>query len=162
MHTGELSPSLRALLSELVDGAPRGNAFVLNPGDPGLLRSLDRIGASEASAVHAGGASIAAHVEHVRYGLSLMNRWAAGEPNPFAEADWSAAWKRVDVSSDEWEALRESLREECDRWLRALDEPREVASVELKGMIGSVAHLAYHLGAMRQMDRAIRGPAAND
>ena len=26
-------------------------------------------------------------------------------------------------------------------------------------MIGSVAHLAYHLGAIRQIDRATRGPA---
>jgi hypothetical protein len=25
-------------------------------------------------------------------------------------------------------------------------------------MIGSVAHLAYHLGAMRQIERSLRGP----
>ncbi len=29
-------------------------------------------------------------------------------------------------------------------------------------MIGSIAHLAYHLGAIRQIDRTARGPAAND
>jgi hypothetical protein len=26
-------------------------------------------------------------------------------------------------------------------------------------MIGSIAHLAYHLGAIRQIDAAARGPA---
>jgi hypothetical protein len=32
--------------------------------------------------------------------------------------------------------------------------------MELNGVIASVAHLAYHLGAIRQIDRAIRGPSA--
>jgi hypothetical protein len=39
-----------------------------------------------------------------------------------------------------------------------LRAPREVNGVELSGMIGSIAHLAYHLGAIRQIDREIRGP----
>jgi hypothetical protein len=33
---------------------------------------------------------------------------------------------------------------------------------ELTGMVSSVVHLAYHLGAIRQMDRRIRGPSANN
>ena len=37
----------------------------------------------------------------------------------------------------------------------------EVIAIELNGMIGSVAHLAYHLGAIRQIDRSIGGPAAS-
>ena len=39
-----------------------------------------------ASQTSHGGASIAAHVAHLTYGLSLMNRWAGGEANPFATA----------------------------------------------------------------------------
>jgi hypothetical protein len=31
--------------------------------------------------------------------------------------------------------------------------------MELNGVVGSIAHLAYHLGAIRQIDRAARGPA---
>jgi hypothetical protein len=42
--------------------------------------------------------------------------------------------------------------------LNALRTPREVREIELNGMIGSIAHLAYHLGAIRQIDRALRGP----
>jgi hypothetical protein len=30
----------------------------------------------------------------------------------------------------------------------------------LTGAIAIVAHLAYHLGAIRQIDRSIRGPSA--
>ena len=131
---------------------------MLNAGDAGLLRSLDRISAAAASAPTPTGSSIAAHVDHLRYGLSLMNRWSAGE-NPFADADWSASWKRTAVSEEEWQRLRSDLRAEAARWLDALRTPREVREIELNGMIGSIAHLAYHLGAIRQIDSTPRGPA---
>ena len=54
-----LGDSLALLASELLHG-PTGDCYVLNQGDVGLLRSLDRLQASDASAVPAsGGASIA-------------------------------------------------------------------------------------------------------
>jgi hypothetical protein len=31
--------------------------------------------------------------------------------------------------------------------------------MELNGIVGSIAHLAYHLGAIRQIAGAARGPA---
>lgn len=74
----DLGKCLTTLFGELVDGAkPGGDAFVLNSGDAGLLRSLDELSAAAASRSVQGGATIAAHAQHVRYGLSLMNRWAA-------------------------------------------------------------------------------------
>jgi hypothetical protein len=160
MNTREITDSLGTLFSELVDGAPERGTYMLNPGDAGLLRSLDRLSAEAASAAADGGASIAAHVEHLRYGLSLMNRWAAGE-NPFRDADWNAAWNTRTVSDAEWQKLRADLADEAHRWLEALRRPRDVMPIELNGMIGSIAHLAYHLGAIRQIDRTARGPGAN-
>jgi len=159
MNTGELTESLTTLLGELVEGSPETGAFMLNPRDPGLLASLDRLSADEASATHNGGASIAAHVDHLRYGLSLMNRWAAGE-NPFQDADWTASWEMLTVSDAEWKQRRAALRDEAERWLATLEQPREVNQIELNGILGSIAHLAYHFGAIRQMDRRLRGPSA--
>ena len=161
MNTGELTNTLTTLLAELVDGAPEGAAFMLNGGDPGLLRSLDRLSAEGASHAVDGGATIAAHVDHLRYGLSLMNRWAGGE-NPFLDADWTAAWRTSSVSEEEWERLRTALRHEAQGWLQAIGQPREVSAIELNGVVGSIAHLAYHLGAIRQIDRAVRGPSAEE
>lgn len=161
MNTSEITGTMTTLLGELVEGAPEGGAFMLNPGDAGLLRSLDRLSAEAASASSDGGATIAAHVDHLRYGLSLMNRWAAGE-NPFADADWNQSWRTTSVSDAEWKALREGLGDEARRWLAALRQPRDVADIELNGMIGSIAHLAYHLGAIRQIDRTARGPRASN
>ncbi len=158
MDTRDLTATLTALFGELVDGAPPTEAYVLNRGDAGLLASLDRLTARDASNSVSGGATIAAHADHLRYGLSLMNRWSAGE-NPFADADWSASWRKTAVSDAEWIALRTELRREAHRWVEALRVPREVSAVELSGVVGSIVHLAYHLGAIRQISAAARGPS---
>ena len=156
MHTTELSNTMVTLFNELVNGPP-ADAYMLNAGDEGLLRSLDKLSANAASALTPTGSSIAAHVDHLRYGLSLMNRWSAGE-NPFGTADWSTSWKKTAVSDDEWTTRRAELRTEATRWLEALGMPRHVQPIELNGIVGSVAHLAYHLGAIRQINQTTRGP----
>ena len=159
MRTTEASPALSRLFSELVDGAAAGGeAFILNAGDAGLLRSLDKLTAAAASRSANGGATIAAHAQHVRYGLSLMNRWAAEGGNPFADAKWDEAWKTSAVDDAAWTEIRAGLRDETHRWLKALGGVRDVADVEFTGMIASVAHLAYHLGAIRQISKDTRGP----
>lgn len=159
MQTTDTSPVLARLFSELVDGANHpGGAFILNSGDVGLLRSLDKLSASDASRSANNGATIAAHTQHVRYGLSLLNRWANEGGNPFADAKWDEPWTIAGIDAVQWQEIRNGLYEETERWLDALGALREVSDVELSWMIGSIAHLAYHLGAIRQIDKALRGP----
>lgn len=159
MHSDRLTRSLAAVFSELIDGArDPGGAFVLNSGDAGLLRSLDKLSAAEASRGLDGGATIAAHAEHVWYGLSLMNRWAREGGDPFSDARWDAAWKTGEVTDAQWSEIRFGLREEAHRWNQALGTLRDLTDVALCGAIGSVAHTAYHLGAIRQVASKARGP----
>jgi hypothetical protein len=157
-----LGDALALLFSELIEG-PANDCYMLNKGDGGLLKSLDALSAAAASKVPpAGGASIAAHVDHVLYGLSLFNRWAAGEEDAWDDADWTASWEHASVSDDEWQALRDQLRIEARKWNESLALARDLEGIELNGAIASIAHLAYHMGAIRQIDRSIRGPAAED
>lgn len=150
---------LRRLFSELVDGAATsGGAFILNSGDVGLLKSLDKISAADASRAVHDGATVAAHAQHLRYGLSLMNQWAREGGNPFADAKWDEAWKTTVVDARAWDEIRAALGDEAHRWLQVLRSPREATEVELTGMAASVAHLAYHLGAIRQINKSARGP----
>ena len=159
MRTNEVSPVLAGLFSELALGQTgKGGPFILNSGDIGLLRSLDKLSAEAASRSVNDGATIAAHAQHVQYGLGLMNRWAREGGNPFADAKWDEAWKTSAVDSAQWDEIRSGLREEVDRWLEALRSPREASAVELGGLVGSIAHFAYHLGAIRQIDKGTRGP----
>ena len=159
MNTNTLTQSLTTLFSELVDGANNpGGAFALNSGDVGLVRSLDKLSAEDASDSVHGGATIAAHARHVQYGLSLMNRWAREGGDPFSDAKWDEAWKTSVVNEGEWQEIRDALRDDARAWLAALGTPREVNNIALSGMIASIVHLAYHLGAMRQIARTARGP----
>ena len=159
MNTNDLTPSLTTLFSELVDGANNpGGAFALNSGDVGLLRSLEKVSAEDASDCVHGGATIAAHARHVQYGLSLMNRWAREGGDPFSDAKWDEAWKTSVVNETEWREIRDALRGETHTWLTVLEAPRDVNEIELSGMIASIVHLAYHLGAMRQIATVARGP----
>jgi hypothetical protein len=157
MTTQDLFASVATLLRELTHGAAPTGGYVLNKGDAGLLASLERLSAVEASSAAHGGATIAAHVAHVSYGVSLMNRWRAGE-DPFESADWSLAWKIGVVSDAEWSRLRDELRKEVDGQLSAFKTPRELTPIELNGVIAEVAHLAYHMGAIRQIEANARGP----
>jgi len=159
MRTNEITASLTTLFSELVVGARSGGgAFVLNSGDVGLLRSLDKLSAADASRSVHDGATVAAHAQHVRYGLLLMNRWASEGGNPFADATRDEGWKTSRVDDSEWSEIRDGLRNEAHRWLDVLGSPRDVTTVELSGMIASIADVAYHLGAIRQIAVSARGP----
>lgn len=158
--TAAIAKALERILREILDGASPKGGWLLNRGDPGLLDSLDRLSADEASAVPAEGtSSVAAHVEHLRYGFSLLNRWTV-DHNPFAGADWAAAWKRVRVTDTEWAQLRAELREEARRWREQSPKLLAGGDMEVTGAFASAAHLAYHLGAIRQMSRITRGPMA--
>ena len=103
MDTTESSRTLSHLFAELVNGvtSSRGG-FMLNTGDTGMLASLDKLSAEDASHSANGGATIAAHTQHVRYGLSLMNRWASEGGNPFADAKWDEAWKISAIGEGQW------------------------------------------------------------
>ena len=59
MRVPELHAALTQLFNELADG-PTGEAFMLNTGDIGLLRSLDKLTAADASRSTNQGATIAA------------------------------------------------------------------------------------------------------
>ena len=148
-----LRDSLIGLLRELTEGPPDEVAFVVNPDDPGLLGTLRALSAAEASARQDNRSSVAAHVHHLLFGFSLLNRWAGGEEDPFTGADYNESWTRQQVSADEWRDRVAALQDEITRWMDAVAAPREWDSVSLGGAIGSVAHLAYHLGAIRQLTK---------
>jgi DinB family protein len=159
MNAGDsvLQRALAKMLNEIFNGPPGSEAYVLNPGDPGLLGQLESLSADAASTrPMPGKTTIAAHVDHVRFGISLMNRWVAGEPNPWADADWNASWRRTAVSDAQWRALRTDLRREADAWRNHVAARTEWDDVAASGALSTAAHTAYHLGAIRQIVAALK------
>jgi hypothetical protein len=151
-----VSSTIGLLFRELVDGRSSTEAYVLNEGDIGLLRSLDRLYAAEASRTPPGRASVAAHVDHMRYSLHRLNGWAS--KTALEPPHWGASWRRSRVSSAEWEELRADLAREVSAWKEVLDRERAIDDETLRSLASSVVHLAYHFGAIRQLSDAARGP----
>jgi glyoxalase/bleomycin resistance protein/dioxygenase superfamily protein len=149
--------ALATLLSEALDG-PSGNAYFLNRGDRGLLASLEALSADAASAQPNGRSSVASHVEHLRYGLELLNRAARG--GPLGEPDWAEAWRHQRVTEDEWRTLRASLASEARSWMDTMKRPPAWDETGLTDAMASIPHLAYHLGAIRQLAQGASGPLA--
>jgi hypothetical protein len=120
--------------------------FVDNRPDCGLLGSLAALGAADASRPVAG-SSVAAHVGHVVFAMDASACWMAGDTAP---RDWSASWRVTAVDDEEWAALLERLGREY-RNLRAAIESEAGAGGDGFGeAVGAIAHVAYHLGSVRQ------------
>jgi hypothetical protein len=149
--------ALSKMLAEIFNGPPGQDAYVLNPGDPGLLRQLDTIDASTASTrLVPGRPTIAAHVDHVQFGLAILNRWAAGEANPWADTDWNASWQHTNVTEEQWRALRDTLRRDADKWRKAVAERTSWDDMAAAAALSTAAHTAYHVGAIRQILAALQ------
>lgn len=144
--------ALLTILAEVFNGPPGQMAFLLNPGDPGLIKQLQSVSARMASErPMPGKTTIAQHVEHVIYGLDLLNRWSAGEENPWATADWDAAWQTGAVDELEWRSMVDRLRIAFETWYRHAAARTDWDDIAAAGSLASAAHTAYHLGAIRQI-----------
>ena len=123
-----------------------------------MLSSLDALSAEVASARPGGRTSVASHVEHLRYGLELLNRAARGER--LGDADWADAWKRPTVTEAQWRTLRAALANEAQAWVDVMKQPPSWDETGLTDAAASIPHLTYHLGAIRQLAQAASGPPA--
>ncbi len=148
----QFQSAIRNLIDELFDGPTDDFAFILGRDDPGLLGTLSTISPDAASKPGAnGGHSIVGHVHHVWFCLDVLNRWAAGDDNAFFEADWASSWNVKTVDETAWSALIEQVKSAGLRWRELVKQPRQWDSISLPGAVASVAHVAYHLAAIRQL-----------
>ncbi len=68
-----------------------------------------------------------------------------------ADADWNGSWQRASVTDEQWRLLRDNLRKEADIWREAVVVKKEWDDISAAGALSSIAHTAYHLGAIRQI-----------
>lgn len=149
-----IARQLLSVLSEAVEG-PAGefSYFIDNQPDAGLLRALSRLSAAEASRASAG-TTIAAHVHHVAFGMAVSAAAVKGDDAP---RDWKESWRVSTVDEAAWGPLVEQLRH-AYATLRMAIESQALSSDNAFGeAVGAIAHIAYHLGAIRQKMVALGG-----
>ena len=117
----------------------------------GLLAAVDGVDAAGASwAPSEGRATIASHVEHVRFTLGVVNGALRGEQR---EVDWADSWKVRVVDDAGWDALRAALRGEYEALLALAAARPAWRGRGVQMMVNNVAHTAYHASAVRQLAR---------
>ena len=142
---GEVTPGM----CWITDGTPQSAVF-------GAIGSLT---AQQALASPVPGAkSVAAHVAHLHFALALTARRMRGENPP---ADWGKSFDIADPSPQGWDTLRRDLRRAYDAMLAILQETRDtpvqdIPPINLVGLAATIAHNAYHLGAIRQIAQVVR------
>jgi hypothetical protein len=147
MNSDEMTKSLSGLLQEAYEGAD--SSFFSDAEKGGLLRTLSELSAEQASRpIVADGLTVAAHAEHLRWSLANLNattRGAAWNPN------WAESWRVRQVDPTEWDALRSKLRHEYETTLEAMRslDAAHLEPMMFTGVVATIAHAAYHLGAIR-------------
>ncbi len=96
--------------------------------------------------------SIAAHLDHTRYYMSLANAYARKES---PQADWEGSWRRQKVSDAEWKQICEDLKNEYEQLKRHAAEADLENEEVVTAVMANLAHAAYHLGAVQQLVRLI-------
>jgi hypothetical protein len=138
---------LSSVLREAVEG-PSGpwTYFIDKQPDAGLFGALAGLDAADASRP-VGGSTIAAHVHHVAFGMDATAAAVHGDRDP---RDWTLSWRVSTVEAREWDDLRDRLRRAYDGLRRAFAEHALLDDVSFGEAVGGIAHVAYHLGAIRQ------------
>jgi hypothetical protein len=144
---------LVGLLEEAYEG--KVQSFFRDGDKGGVLPLLDGLSAEQASSpVAADGMTMAAHAEHLRWSLANVNATVAGAAwNP----NWAESWRVRAVSSAEWDTLRTSTRLEFERFRNTMKTSQTwwADPMMFSGVAATIAHAAYHLGAMRTMMKAL-------
>jgi hypothetical protein len=146
-----MTEQLLAVLKEGYEGLSEGGWFLDGP-DAGLRNTLARLSPEEASRPW-GGNSIAAHARHIRFSLGASAAWISGDR---ASRDWNESWNVSTVGPEEWSALQRDLGAGYDELRTAIASHAAKDPETLAGAVGAIAHVVYHVGAIRQKVAAAR------
>ena len=156
-----LNGTLEVLKEAVEGGTPgQGTAFLDGTkadgsGNHGLTATLAGLTAAQASDPTVLGVSVAAHASHLAYHMEVVVRWEHGDRGPF---DWKASFEPSTVDEASWQAVQARVqaaysalvdlaRQDTD-WD---DEEKGAAG----GVAGALAHVTYHLGAIRQLIKLV-------
>jgi hypothetical protein len=148
------------VLQEACEGGKpgQGTAFLDNTkadgsGNHGLFATLDSLSAQQASNPTPLGLSIAAHAAHMGYHLEVGVRWANGDRGPF---DWKSSFEPRLVDQETWEKTRARVREAYKATIALAQNTTNWDEDAAGGLAASLAHVAYHLGAIRQIVKLVQ------
>lgn len=126
--------------------------FTDNKPDAGFIGLLEGLNAADVSRPIAG-TSIVSHVHHVIFSLLESAAWIRGD---HSHKDWNESWRVSSVTDSKWSEMLDHMRASFLALRIAIRENGAKDILTIGGTIGVVAHMAFHLGAIRQKVTLLR------
>lgn len=148
-----MTEQLTAVLREGWEGPAHKLSYFLDKGpDAGLRNTLARLTPEEASR-DVGGNSVAAHAHHVLFSFEAFGAFIAGDRT---KRNWDESWRVSTVDEAAWNKLQSDLARGYEELLATVEKHAGASEEASGGAVGVVAHLAYHIGAIRQKIAALK------
>jgi hypothetical protein len=141
-HEGLTNSLINALETALV-GTDPGFWYT------GIISAIQDLNAEQASRTLPGYNTIAAHAEHIRVSLNYVRRTFAGEK---LNVEW---WPLQTVNAAQWAELKQQLQAEYEATIAFIKAKPFWREEGLTQMLDSLAHIAYHAGAIRQLAKGV-------
>lgn len=130
-----------------------GPVWVLDR-NTGWAQTLAAVSAAEASRpIAPGGTSVAAQTAHAAY---YLEGFEAIIENRHEGSDWPGSFRPATVDDAEWARQKARLFAVAERVGALMRGNPQWRREQLGGAMASLTHLAYHLGAVRQMLRVVK------
>ncbi len=138
------------MITEVLEGcAPGESGTYFVQGGEALRSTLKNLTAEEASCQIAPNVnSIAAHLIHTNYYLWFSLEYMHGRT---PTADWAQSWAKQTVTEEEFQEEQAKLISQVELFCMLLDDKDLGEQENIFGAIANVGHIAYHLGAIRQL-----------
>lgn len=140
--------NLFAILSETFE---RTSGIYLDK-DADFFSTVAALSAEQASSPVLG-TTVAAQIVHTAFYLRAMERYFEGFTGKTA---WEESWTVQSVTEPEWDALRAQFRDDYERVVRKLRAVTAWDEGSLDFGMTVAVHSAYHLGAVRQLVKAVK------
>jgi hypothetical protein len=122
-------------------------------GNHGLFATLEQLTAEQASAPTALNSSIASQAAHTAFHMEVTVKYVRGDRSIH---DWASSFEPRVVNDAQWLALRERVKKAYDDIFELASHTTELDEATAGGMAATLAHAAYHLGAIRQIIKLAR------
>jgi len=141
------------LLRETFEGGLPGQGTQYLDHSSGIRATLNTVTAEQASRRLDGHPSIAAHARHMNFHLRVVGEWIQGD---HSKRDWNQSFEPQTVTDAEWTKIKEDLEASRRELVRVLESLPPERLAEEGAAMGAIAHLAYHLDAVRQLLHRVR------
>lgn len=148
----DLLKNILIILRETFEGSPEGEPSAYLDRGIGVFPTLEKLSAEQVSK-EINGISVVAHTEHFKFYLDRLCEFIKGRTE---SVNWEQSWLIDEVDDTEWASLRDAVRKAYENVLRTFAEVESWNDDNIGEAVAILTHTAYHLGAIRQIIKAVQ------